>query len=147
MLLLSTRLSTAALSKLVKNTGAGAIITSQSLMRNAKDVLNLPKGEESHLGLYLQVNTEEWFVSSKDEIIDLNQIIYSIYHLGESGGNNEVFILHSSGTTGTTGLPKAIPHTYEFLLLFVHCHDLHYPEAEGLNVSSLPLFHVFSILN
>ncbi|KAL8728551.1 MAG: hypothetical protein Q9181_005308 [Wetmoreana brouardii] len=60
--------------------------------------------------------------------------------------DQNVTILHSSGTTG---LPKAIPLAHRYLLGYAACHE--FPpsddEAErGVNLSTLPLFHGFGIL-
>lgn len=54
--------------------------------------------------------------------------------------DRNVLILHSSGTTG---LPKAIPQPHKYLLGYSTCHIR--TEAEdirGLNMSTLPLYHV-----
>ena len=138
VLLLSARLSPAAIAKLLKDTKAVALLVSQSLRRNAEEALATFEDRESTPSVYAQVSTEEWLDRVESEKFDLTESICSQYHRGEPGDSN-VLILHSSGTTG---LPKAIRHSHKFLLLFADCHNLPPLKAEGLNVSSLPLFHV-----
>lgn len=54
--------------------------------------------------------------------------------------DKKVIVLHSSGTTG---LPKPIFLTHRYLLGYAGCHELLPGEVEGrLNMSTLPLYHV-----
>ena len=137
-LLLSARLSPAAIAKLLKDTKAAAIVVSQCLSRNAEEALASWEDVETTPRTYAQSSTEGWLNRAHDDRIDLDKSICAPLHHGEPGDRN-VLILHSSGTTG---LPKAIRHSHKFLLMFADCHNLQAPQAEGLNVSSLPLFHV-----
>lgn len=56
--------------------------------------------------------------------------------------DRSVLILH---TSGTTGLPKPIYTSHKHVLCFTVCHDFkNEEEVHGLNVSTLPLYHVSS---
>jgi acyl-coenzyme A synthetase/AMP-(fatty) acid ligase len=64
-------------------------------------------------------------------------VCHEHYHANEKDRN--AIILHSSGTTG---LPKAIYQSQEYVLGYAANHCLSPEEAQGVNVSTLPLFHV-----
>lgn len=69
----------------------------------------------------------------------MDAVISSPGHFCDDLDRN-VLIVHSSGTTG---LPKAIPQPHKYLLGYSTCHIR--TEAEnigGLNMSTLPLYHV-----
>lgn len=73
-----------------------------------------------------------------DAIIDESGICDPNHYVNESDRN--VFILHSSGTTG---LPKPIYNSHEYLLGYATCHEFsNVEEAAGLSVTTLPLYHV-----
>ncbi|KAK8116960.1 uncharacterized protein PG998_005241 [Apiospora kogelbergensis] len=58
--------------------------------------------------------------------------------------DDTVLLLHSSGSTG---LPKPIPLTHRMLLSAVNCHEFHTEEqAQGLNLTTLPMFHGFGLV-
>ena len=91
------------------------------------------KGISTHVGLPYSAFKLDSNDTTSDEIFrfskDLDEVI--IY-------------LHSSGTTG---LPKPIPSSSRQLLFAVSCHQFdNDEEAQGLNVSSLPLFHGFGLV-
>jgi hypothetical protein len=70
--------------------------------------------------------------SSEGSICGLN------YFVSENDRN--VLILHSSGTTG---LPKPIYQSHKYLLGYTVCHQhSQYEDIGGLNLSTLPLYHV-----
>ena len=71
--------------------------------------------------------------------VDTSQSICQPGYDGGDGDRN-VLILHSSGTTG---LPKPIYTSHKYLLSFVTCHAFQSEDsAQGLNLSTLPLYHV-----
>ncbi|KAK8054756.1 hypothetical protein PG994_009823 [Apiospora phragmitis] len=58
--------------------------------------------------------------------------------------DDTILLLHSSGSTG---LPKPIPLTHRMLLSAVNCHEFHTEEqAQGLNLTTLPMFHGFGLV-
>ncbi|KAK6836153.1 hypothetical protein PG987_006648 [Apiospora arundinis] len=58
--------------------------------------------------------------------------------------DDTILLLHSSGSTG---LPKPIPLTHRMLLSAVNCHEFDTEEqAQGLNLTTLPMFHGFGLV-
>ncbi|KAF7562622.1 hypothetical protein G7046_g1521 [Stylonectria norvegica] len=134
-LILSPRLPPVAIMHLLQETSAGSFIVSQRLSEPAKPALAAlsAKGISTHIGLpYESFHEPGADVTSKGaferpEVLD-----------------STVLLLHSSGTTG---MPKPIPITHRQLLFAVNCHGFKTEEdAQGLNVSSLPLFHGFGLV-
>ncbi|KAI9152366.1 Non-canonical non-ribosomal peptide synthetase ascB [Paramyrothecium foliicola] len=134
-LVLSPRLPPVAIMHLLQATSATSLIVSQRLSVPAKPALGAleAKGVTTHIGLpYTSFVESSIDVASEENFeppADLDEII---------------LLLHSSGTTG---MPKPIPLTHRQLLFAVNCHHFENDqEAQGLNVSSLPLFHGFGLV-
>jgi acyl-CoA synthetase (AMP-forming)/AMP-acid ligase II len=134
VLLLSARLSPTAIHHLLKNAAATAIIASPRLQNIAREGLSLFTPEDVSPVLYVQKPYESFLGGT-----DANASICAPWHyVGES--DRDVLILHSSGTTG---LPKPIYTSHTYLLGFTACHNFaNNEQAQGLNVSLLPLYHV-----
>ncbi|KAL5051268.1 hypothetical protein BDW71DRAFT_51303 [Aspergillus fruticulosus] len=133
VLLLSARLSATAIHSLLQRTSAAAIIVSERLEATATEAAQaLPAGVHSPLPFEPLLSTNE----------DSGSICYPHHYIDES--DRDVLILHSSGTTG---LPKPIYVSHRHLLSFVNCHRLSLEsEAQGVNVSTLPLYHGFGLV-
>ncbi|KAL4973660.1 hypothetical protein BDW66DRAFT_153612 [Aspergillus desertorum] len=136
VLLLSARLSASAIHSLLQRTSAAAIIVSGRLEAAAREAAQaLPATIHSPLPFeaFLSVGTDE----------DSGSICHPYHYIDES--DRDVLILHSSGTTG---LPKPIYVSHRHLLSFVNCHRLDLEsEAQGTNVSTLPLYHGFGLVS
>ncbi len=141
MLLLSARLSPAAARHLLHETSARALIHSTRLAYKAKEIpIASSKGGEydGQIRLYPGNDHHSWFQSTNGTIDNDQSICYPGYDGGANDRN--VMILHSSGTTG---MPKPIYTSHKYLLSFVTCHAFSSEEsAQGLNLSTLPLYHV-----
>ncbi|KAI9375907.1 hypothetical protein BJX61DRAFT_548427 [Aspergillus egyptiacus] len=134
VLMLSTRLSATAVRSLLEHTSASAIIASQRLESTAL--------EASHSLPVVMPLLFETFLSPESGVVDQNLICDPHHYLDES--DRDVLILHSSGTTG---LPKPIYVSHRHLLSYVNCHRLeNESDAQGVNVSTLPLYHGFGVL-
>ncbi|KAL4994640.1 hypothetical protein BDV10DRAFT_188841 [Aspergillus recurvatus] len=136
VLLLSARLSATAVQSLLQRTSAAAIIVSGRLEATAREAAEaLPAGVHSPLPF-------EALLSTNEDSGDSGSISHPYHYIDES--DRDVLILHSSGTTG---LPKPIYVSHRHLLSFVNCHRLGLEtEAQGVNVSTLPLYHGFGLV-
>lgn len=138
VLLLSARLSPAAISHLLLKTAAKAIIVSPRLRATVTEALSLYGLSNNPPALYIQ-HPYETFLSSENSGILLEDNICGPNHFISEDDRN-VLILHSSGTTG---LPKPIYTSHRHLLGFTACHDFqNEDEAHSLSLSTLPLYHV-----
>ena len=158
--LVSIRLNSTAVIKLLEETGASSIIVSSRTAGHVKDALL--KGDETErtqISIYSAAPFDQFMESS----INLNasqRFAHCRQCVREDDQN--VIILHSSGTTGTLttqlttvkeshkdlGLPKAIPLAHRYLLGYASCHLFPLTEDEskrGINLSTLPLFHVSTL--
>lgn len=140
--MLSIRLSPEAFNHLVLKTGAQAVLVSPRTAHAAGDALRMgsgkASGEHTEASLYVAQPFETFIPDGIDEVSLSQKLGVAGYDGGES--DRSVLVLHSSGTTG---LPKPIYQPHKFLLTFVSCH-LQWDEAEAqaLNLSTLPFFHV-----
>lgn len=131
-MVLSARLSPGAIFHLLKTTGAGGIIVSQRISEHpafakAKEVTKF------HVGLPYSA------LHNADAIAVPNSA--TVY---PEDVDNDILLLHSSGTTG---LPKPISLTHRQLVFAVSHGDFDTEEeAQGVNISTLPLFHGFGLL-
>ncbi|KAL6231238.1 hypothetical protein BDW75DRAFT_244087 [Aspergillus navahoensis] len=133
VLLLSARLSATAIHSLLQHTSAAAIIVSGRLEATAREAV-----QTRPVGVYSPLPFESLLSNNEPS----GAISHPYHYIDESDRN--VLILHSSGTTG---LPKPIYVSHRHLLSFVNCHrlDLEF-EAQGVNVSTLPLYHGFGLV-
>lgn len=141
MVLLSARLSPTAVNHLLNETRATAVITSlrlSNVISKASARSTTPSISPTAPVVYLQKPYED------DLRMDLSYHgaeggICSPYHF-ISEADRDVLILHSSGTTG---LPKPIYQPHKYLLGYTVCHQSSsHEEIAGLNMSTLPLYHV-----
>lgn len=139
-LLLSARLSPLAIGNLIKTTHCSAILASPRLARGCKAAVQPGKSGSPPPAVIYERQPYEAFFSQKDKSAATNSeatVCHANYHADEKDRN--AIILHSSGTTG---LPKAIYQSQEYVLGYAANHSLSPEEAHGINVSTLPLFHV-----
>ncbi|WQF86924.1 Putative AMP-dependent synthetase/ligase domain, phosphopantetheine binding ACP domain, AMP-binding [Colletotrichum destructivum] len=134
-LVLSARLPPAAINALMEATSAGSFIVSQRLSEPAKPALAAlaSKGISTHVAnrydAFYEPHADASSVPAFESPEDRNSVI---------------LLLHSSGTTG---FPKPIPLTHRQLLFALNCHGFDTEEqAQGLNLSTLPLFHGFGLV-
>ncbi|KAF2968004.1 hypothetical protein GQX73_g5534 [Xylaria multiplex] len=136
VLLLSIRLSHVAVSHLLSQVQAREVIASPGLV--------------SKLQLVTQDLPDVRFTEAKPFVDYLNGVsihkdarISDPSHFCDDFDRN-VLILHSSGTTG---LPKAIHQPHRYLIGYSTCHiETESEDIEGLNISTLPLYHGFGML-
>ena len=135
---MSARLSPTAIHHLLLKTGTTAIIVSPRLQSTAKKGLSLFSSVEDAPVLCSQISYDFFVGPNHDGRSVEEDICAPGHYISET--DRSVLILHSSGTTG---LPKPIYTSHRHLLCFTVCHDFaSKEEAEGLNVSTLPLYHV-----
>lgn len=143
MTLLSARLSTTAVNHLLTEIRAKAVITSSGLVGTVKKGLeknNLDGESDIKPEIYLQAHYEDDLQHNLEVRVDISRPAHFI-----SEKDRDVLIMHSSGTTG---LPKPIYHTHRYLLAFTLCHErTDFEDIAGLNLSTLPLYHVRCYLN
>lgn len=117
------------------------IVTSTRLRNTAKEALSDFVAEEELPQLHPQIPYEQFLLTSGNTDSPERSICGRDYYISET--DRSVLILHSSGTTG---LPKPIYTSHTHLLCFTVCHDFKdEEEIRGLNVSTLPLYHVSPI--
>jgi acyl-coenzyme A synthetase/AMP-(fatty) acid ligase/nucleoside-diphosphate-sugar epimerase len=133
VLLISARLSATAVRSLLERTYACAILASRRLEATAREAAHdIPV----HSPLPLETLLSQ---SGPPQATPLPNICHPHHYIDESDRN--VVILHSSGTTG---LPKPIYVSHRHLLSYVSNHWLYDEvQAQGINVSTLPLYHGF----
>jgi acyl-CoA synthetase (AMP-forming)/AMP-acid ligase II len=142
VLLLSARLSPTAVHHLLKKTGACAIIVSPRLQGTAGEALAVFGEIQSRPKLYQQTPYKSFLTSSQESTIERSELGVPGHYIDEN--DRDVLILHSSGTTG---LPKPIYTSHRHMLCFVNCHAFDdWDVAQGLNLSTLPLYHGFGLV-
>ena len=155
--LLSIRLNSTAVVKLLNETGASSVIVSSRTAGHIKDaILKNNEAGRTRVVTYAAAPFDR-FVESPIDLNASQRFAQCRQSLREDDQN--VIILHSSGTTGKftpqliivrklhkyAGLPKAIPLGHRYLLGYAACHLFPPTEDEskcGVNLSTLPLFHV-----
>ncbi|KAI0905314.1 hypothetical protein F4823DRAFT_632972 [Ustulina deusta] len=131
--LLSARLSATAIRHLLQKTGAGVLLTSP------RQWSSLSEDQRHEIAGLVDVQfAHPYDLSSHPDSAGFTLAPVSDQFCG-------ALILHSSGTTG---LPKPIPHPQRFLLSFAACHDFSPGgDVSGLSVSTLPLYHGFGLVS
>jgi nucleoside-diphosphate-sugar epimerase len=123
---------------LLEQTGARAIISAPRLQRTADEASSLFADDEKKPAQHVQSHYESFIRPINGHDTTRKSTCHPDHYVGEL--DRAVLILHSSGTTG---LPKPIYHSHRFLLNYTVCHLFSgAEEAEGLNLSTLPLYHV-----
>lgn len=142
VLLLSARLSPTAISHLLSTTGARSVVVSPRLHDTAQEGVNLLQSDDIDPTLY-ERNPYEFFLGQTGAPAPPERSICAPgYH--NDATDRQVIILHSSGTTG---LPKPIYQSHEYLVGFAAAHAFSSDEeAQHLNLSTLPLYHVSSTI-
>jgi long-subunit acyl-CoA synthetase (AMP-forming)/nucleoside-diphosphate-sugar epimerase len=143
-LLLSARLSPLAIENLIKTTHSSAILASPRLVRGCEAAVKPGNSGSSPTAVIYERQPYDVFLPQKNRSTASNleaSVCHAHYHADEKDRN--AIILHSSGTTG---LPKAIYQSQEYVLGYAANHCLSPEEARGVNVSTLPLFHGFGLL-
>ncbi|KAH7305896.1 hypothetical protein B0I35DRAFT_483651 [Stachybotrys elegans] len=134
-LVLSVRLPPNAIMHLLKATGATSFIVSQKLSGPAKPALAAlaANGIATAVG-----NPYTTFLEPGVDVATKGTFAVP------ENPDDITLLLHSSGTTG---LPKPIPISHRMLMFAVSTAKFDSEEeAQGLNVSSLPLFHGFGLV-
>ena len=133
--MLSARLSADAISHLLLETSAVAILVASRLQATAADAVSAVASTSTCLHIHLSCSYES-FLHDGDSS---GRTICHSHHF-TNDGDRKVLILHSSGTPG---LPKPIYSSHRYLLGFTARHDFaNQKDAQALNISTLPLFHV-----
>lgn len=136
--LLSARLSPTAINQLLMETSAAAIIASSRLCSVAKNAQSEFPQTEALPALYTQVPYETFLHYGTNNQAPDVPVGGPDHYVSDTDRN--VLILHSSGTTG---LPKPLYSSHRFLLGFAAAHEFSNDvDAQGLVVSTLPLYHV-----
>jgi acyl-coenzyme A synthetase/AMP-(fatty) acid ligase len=113
-----------------------ALLASPNLGLAAKKAVSLFGASRSLPSVYTQI-PYQFFLQDQSSYTDRNVFVEQHYI---SDDDRNVFILHSSGTTG---LPKSICCSHRYLLGYSTCHDFPVEsEAQGMNITTLPLYHV-----
>ncbi|KAL8784361.1 MAG: hypothetical protein Q9213_004013 [Squamulea squamosa] len=149
VVLLSTRLSPLSVGHLLKGTSARAVLVSPRLRSVVSGalasggVLKTGNDEDSYVS-NIKIHdpaTHDVFFAPSEGRSDGN-IIHANHYISET--DRKVLILHSSGSTG---LPKPVYCSHRHLLGFACCHAFASDEiAQGLAISTSPLFHGFGIV-
>jgi nucleoside-diphosphate-sugar epimerase len=182
VLLLSTRLSPSAVQSLLAKTGCLAVLASPRHIGAAKEALTLYQANEECPVIYAQAPyrtfTKPESTTRQRSLLDdtsgydfqhahgpkgrISQStryhdqqllpetprIATKYHYGADTDRN-VFILHSSGTTG---LPKAIPQAHRYLMSLAPLSSFESDSSDyivneqKMAFSTLPLFHCFGLM-
>ncbi|KAK7994014.1 hypothetical protein PG989_007395 [Apiospora arundinis] len=134
-LVLSPRLPLVAIEGLLKTVSAKTIIVSRRFSVGLKPVL----GGLASKGIAVHVSKPyEEFCQPESGENDLPSL------QKPKSLDDTILLLHSSGSTG---LPKPIPLTHRMLLSAVNCHEFDTEEqAQGLNLTTLPMFHGFGLV-
>ena len=148
VVLLSARLSAFAVRHLIRQTGAKLILISPRLQPLASEAFPSPgkdgdKGaDEEEIRVRISLVAEYESFIEKGEAAGAGRFTTYTAHPNHfvSEEDRQVLILHSSGTSG---LPKPIPCSHRYLLGYATCHSFSSnQEAQGLTISTLPIFHV-----
>lgn len=136
-LLLSNRLNPEAINQLLRTTGSEAVLISPRLYKTYKAGIDPTSLGDIAVNFY-ERKPYEFFISQSEIEEQTASVCKPHYHIDET--DRQVIILHSSGTTG---LPKPIHQSHEFLLGFAAAHRFsNQKDAESVNLSTLPLYHV-----
>ncbi|KAF2258971.1 putative NRPS-like enzyme [Lojkania enalia] len=141
VLLLSARLNPAAVRKLLDTTGSNALLASPRFQRTAQEAVEMADVQARSVSSYERHHYSHFLDESVPLAPNIASICHPNYHTDET--DRKAIILHSSGTTG---FPKPIYQSHEYLVGFAACHNLKKNEAETRNLSTLPLYHGFGVL-
>ncbi|KAG5644326.1 putative NRPS-like protein biosynthetic cluster [Asterophora parasitica] len=139
VLLLSARLTPVAIAHLLKQTKPSSILISSHVARASKEALELLQSEDIVIPAFVDALGYEALLEPRE-----GEEVQIPPAYTPSREDLDALIMHSSGTTG---LPKPIPHGSTYPLIYAACHRL--PEQLDpfrFNVSTLPLYHGFGLM-
>ncbi|KAK8137271.1 hypothetical protein PG984_005211 [Apiospora sp. TS-2023a] len=134
-LVLSPRLPLVAMEGLLKTVSARTIIVSRRFSMGLKSVLDglASKGISVTVSKPYEEFCQSGLIDSNFPSLPKPKTL-----------DDTILLLHSSGSTG---LPKPIPLTHRMLLSAVNCHEFHTEsQAQGINLTTLPMFHGFGLV-
>ena len=137
-LLLSARLSSTAVHHLLKSTGACAVLVSRRLRRTCEEGISVSDPDLLPPAMYERKPYDFFLRPIDTHVSQSTRVCKPGYYVDVT--DTRVIILHSSGTTG---LPKPIFQSHEYLLGFAAAHEFsNEKESQHSNLSTLPLYHV-----
>jgi acyl-CoA synthetase (AMP-forming)/AMP-acid ligase II len=139
VVLFSTRLSTVAISHLMRTTQAQHALVSRRLHPLIIDALSVRSAElDNECSFEVCITPEYEIFLDKGPITYDGKIAHPNHFISEN--DRQALILHSSGTSG---LPKPIYCSHKFFLGSAICHSFSSEvEEQNLTVSTSPFFHV-----
>ena len=155
-LLLSARLSSEAVQHLLKGSSAAFVMTTERVWANAGltsdygslitdgDTFDRSRCEEAAC-LPIQAEPLSFWLDQKKQFSPPGENENAFEGDEVDPNDCSVAIFHS---TGSTGLPKLIPHCHRYLLGYANCHELP-PSLDvehDVTLSTLPLYHGFGLL-
>ncbi|KAH8704314.1 hypothetical protein GQ44DRAFT_692722 [Phaeosphaeriaceae sp. PMI808] len=147
VVLISARLSPTALYSLLAETQSCAIITSPVLESVVLEALAIYTSESTPPTLYSRVSYLK-FMKGSNTTEGQPRVAWQNHYTNDLDRN--VLILHSSGTTG---MPKAVPQSHRYLLSYAPYSSFEFDsrwsaqdEQKAIAFSTLPLYHCYGLL-
>lgn len=135
MLLISARVSVESLRNIVIQSKAATLVVSPRLLQTAQQLVELCGSKNSPCIITSRPYAELLETPEPSKPTS----IYEPNHYHSEEDQNVILIPSSS----TTGIPKINYNSHRYLLAYAGGHEFRDRiEAEGLNVCTLPLFHV-----
>ena len=140
--MLSPKLSSYSISALLRQTCVQTIfVSSYTDLKSREAVSNLSDTSLVNVALLSPYELTSFLARASAKSISESQDFHIAAQHYTHPRDRNVAIFHSSGTTGT---PKAIYHSHAYILKYGTCAQLTDEECIGLNLSTLPVYHVRS---